>query len=271
MRRDRGAWALAWLVGWAAVLSVLGGRIAVAADQPQWTVMDATAIAKAAGHPGPLHIAPESTSELAKGFGTPLWAVGIESSDGSFGHVSVLLVHRGTFLTPSLEPSLAAAAAAPEQAAKAIKEDMQGQIDRAHDEKERTRLTLQLREVDEITAKGPITVRLPLPNDRTGYGTMLGFSAGGGTFVTALPSPDDQYELLVATGASLEGEKRTPNEKSAAYEQAMRERPLQVSDAIAQAVYKELFGGAETKREGPKAKDEGSKTRDDAAKKSEKN
>ena len=161
--------------------------------------------------------------------------------------------------------------AAPEAAAKAIKEDLQGQIERAHDEKERTRLTLQLREVDEITAKGPLTLRLPLPNDRAGYGTMLGFSAGGGTFVTALPSPDDQYELLVATGASLEGEKRTPNEKSAAYEQAMRERPLQVSDAIAQVVYQELFGGAQPKSEGPKTKDEGSKTKDDAAKKSEKN
>jgi hypothetical protein len=276
MSRNRGACAMTWVASWAAAVGVLCSRVS-AAEPPQPTVIEAAAVARAAGHPGPLHVAPESTSELAKGFGTPLWAVGIESPDGSFGHVSVLLVHRGTFLTKSLEPSLAAAAAAPEQATQAIREDMQGQIERAHAEKERTRLTLQLREVEEITAKGPITQRLALPNDRVGYGTMLGFSAGGATFVTALPSPDDQYELLVATGASLEGEKRTPNDKSAAYEQAMREHPLQVSEAIAQVVYKELFGGAERKvegskkDEGSKAKDEGSKVKDDARQKSPSN
>jgi len=245
-------WAMVWL-GW---MATLGSGTACAAE-PQPNAIDAAAVAKAAGHPGPLHIAPESTSELAKGFGTPLWALGIESPDGSFGHVSVLLVHRGTFLTEPLQNSLSAAAAAPEETAAAICEDLKGQIQRAHDDRERARLTLQLQEVEAITAKTPITQRLALPNDRVGYGTMLGFSAGGATFVTALPSPDDQFELLVATGASLEGEKRKPTEKSAAYEKAMRERPLQVSEAIAQAVYKDLFPPqktTETPKETPKKK-----------------
>lgn len=214
---------------------------AAAIAQPQANVIQPVAIARASGHPGPLRVEPESTSELAKGFGTPVWAVGIDSADGSFGHVSVLLVHRGTFLTEALQPSLAAAAAAPAEAAAGIRADLQGQIQTANDERERTHLQHQLQEVESVTANGPITQRLALANGRVGYGTMLGFSAGGATFVTALPSPDDQYELLVATGASLEGERRTPNEKSAAYDRAMREHPLQVSEAIAQAIYAELY------------------------------
>ena len=84
---------------------------------------------------------------------------------------------------------------------------------------------------------------------------MLGYSASGATFVTALPSPDDQYELLVATGASIEGEHRTPTAASADYEKAMRERPLQTSEAIAKEIYTALF--ASKPDEGRKTKDEG--------------
>ena len=230
---------------------------AAAIAQPQPTVIQPAAIAKASGHPGPLRVEPESTSELAKGFGTPVWAVGVDSADGSFGHVSVLLVHHGTFLTEALQQSLAAAAASPAEAAAGIRADLQSQIQTAHDEHERTRLQHQLAEVEAVTANGPISQRLTLPNGRVGYGTMLGFSAGGATFVTALPSPDDQYELLVATGASLEGERRTPNEKSGDYEREMREHPLQVSEAIAQAIYAELYPPPARRDEGRKTNDEG--------------
>lgn len=214
---------------------------APAAAQPRPQAIQAAAIAKAAGHPGPLRVEPESTSELSKGFGAPLWAVGVDSADGSFGHVSVLLVHRGSFLTEAMGQSLAAAAAAPKETAAAIRADLQGQAERAHDARERARLQQQLQELDAIAARGPITQRLTLPNGRVGYGTMLGYSAAGATFVTALPSPDDRYELLVATGASLEGEHRTPTARSADYERAMRERPLQASEAIALAIYRDLF------------------------------
>lgn len=237
---------------------VLAGVLAAstAAAQPPPNVIQPAAIAKASGHPGPLRVEPESTSELAKGFGTPVWAVAVDSADGSFGHVSVLLVHRGTFLTEPLQQSLAAAAASPAAATAGIRADLQGQIQTANDERERTRFQHQLAEVDAVTANGPITQRLALANGRVGYGTMLGFSAGGATFVTALPSPDDQYELLVATGASLEGERRTPSEKSADYERAMREHPLQVSEAIAQAIYAELYPPPATKDQGQKTKGE---------------
>lgn len=214
---------------------------AAAVAQPQPALIKAADIAAAAGHPGPLRVEPESTSELSKGFGAPLWAVGVDSADGSFGHVSVLLVRRGTYLTDALQQSLAAAAAQPKETAAAIRADLQSQIQTAHDARERTRLTQQLHEVEAVTANGPITQRIQLANGRVGYGTMLGFSAAGGTFVTALPSPDDQYELVVATGASLEGEHRTPTAESGAYEQAMRARPLQVSEAIAQAIYQDLY------------------------------
>ena len=239
----------AWLV----FASVLLATPVAAQPKPQ--AIQAAAIAKAAGHPGPLRVEPESTSELSKGFGTPLWAVGVDSADGSFGHVSVLLVHRGTFLTEAMSKSLAASAAAPVETAAAIRADLQGQADRAQDPRDRTRLQQQIQELDAIVARGPITQRLALPNGKVGYGTMLGYSASGATFVTALPSPDDQYELLVATGASLEGEHRTPTAASADYEKAMRERPLQTSEAIAQAIYTALF--ASKPDEGRKTKDEG--------------
>jgi hypothetical protein len=209
--------------------------------QPAPNRIDAAAIAAAARHPGPLRVETESTSELSKGFGTPLWAVGVDSADGSFGHVSVLLVQRGTFLTPAMQQRLADAAARPQETADAIRADLQAQMALAHDERERSRLQRHLEEVEAAARSGPITQRIALADGRVGYGTMLGFSAAGGTFVTALPSPDDRYELVVATGGSLEGEHRTPNEKSAAYEQALRERPLQVSEAIARAIYNDLF------------------------------
>lgn len=224
-----------------ALLLLLCLLATAAVAQPQPALIQGAHIATASGHPGPLRVAPESTSELSKGFGAPVWAVGVDSADGSFGHVSVLLVRRGTFLNEPLQQSLAAAAAQPKEAAAAIRADLQSQIQTAHDERERTRLTQQLHEVEAVTANGPITQRIELPNGRVGYGTMLGFSAAGGTFVTALPSPDDQYELVVATGASLEGEHRTPTAQSAAYEQAMRSKPLQVSEAIAQAIYRDLY------------------------------
>lgn len=214
---------------------------AAAIAQPQPTVIQPAAIAAAAGHPGPLRVEPESTSELSKGFGAPLWAVGVDSADGSFGHVSVLLVRRGSYLTDALRQRLAAAAAAPKETAAAIAADLRAQIGTAHDQRERARLERQLAEVEAVAAGGPITQRLVLPDGTVGYGTMLGFSAGGATFVTAFPSPDDAYELVVATGASLEGERRTPSATSADYERRMREHPLQVSEAIAQAIYAQLF------------------------------
>lgn len=215
---------------------------AVAADaQPPSTLIQAASIAAASKHPGPLRVEPVATSELSKGFGTPLWAVGVDSSDGSFGEVSVFMVPRGSFLTEPMRERLAASAKAPADTAAALRADLAGQLKRTDDARERTRLEGQLKEFDAIAATGPITQALKLPGDRVGYGTLLGFSASGATFVTALPSPDDQFELVVATGASLEGEHRTPTAASAEYERQLREHPLQVSEAIAQAIYKDLF------------------------------
>jgi len=258
---DARSWSRRW---WPIGLLMLA---APAAAQPQWQAIPPAAIATAAGHPGPLRIEPESTSELSKGFGAPVWAVGVDSADGSFGHVSVLLVHRGSFLTDAMTQSLAASAAAPTETAAALRADLQGQVDRAHDARERTRLQGQLQELDAIAARGPITQRLALAGGRVGYGTMLGYSASGATFVTALPSPDDRYELLVATGASLEGEHRTPTAASAAYERAMHERPLPTSEAIALAIYAALFPARETgpTPQGRGAADEGRKMNDEGS------
>ena len=72
---------------------------------------------------------------------------------------------------------------------------------------------------------------------------MLGFaSAGGATTVAVLPSPDGRQELLVVTGGGLESEVRKPNDSSAAYEKAMRERPVAVTEAMAVVAYEQLFG-----------------------------
>lgn len=212
-----------------------------AAEPPAPAAIKAASVARAAQHPGPLEVETVATSELSKGFGTPIWAVGIQSHDGSFGDVSVFLVARGSFLTDAMRERLAAAAAEPKETAAALRADLAGQLGRAEDERERARLAGQLKEFDAIAATGPITQALPLPGDRVGYGTLLGFSASGATFVTALPSPDDQYELVIATGAALEGSHRTPNPGSAEYERLLREHPLQVSEAIAQAIYADLF------------------------------
>src|SRR5690606_25737052 len=131
---------------------------APAAAQPRWQAIPPAAIATAAGHPGPLRVEPESTSELSKGFGAPVWAVGVDSADGP-----VLLVRRGSFLTEAMRQSLAASAAAPKETAAALRADLQGQVDRAHDARERARLQGQLQELDAIAARGPITQRLTLP------------------------------------------------------------------------------------------------------------
>lgn len=230
--------------------------------QPPSTRIEAASVAAASKHPGPLRVEPVATSELSKGFGTPLWAVGIDSADGSFGEVSVFMVARGSFLTAPMRERLAAAAAAPKETAAALRADLEGQAGRAHDARERARLEGQLKEFDAIAATGPITQALKLPGDKVGYGTLLGFSASGATFVTALPSPDDQFELVVATGASLEGEHRTPTAASAEYERQLREHPLQVSEAIAQAIYGDLFAGGATSSGASGIEDEGSKMKD---------
>jgi hypothetical protein len=242
-----------------ALLLVGLAPFAAAAQPPSSTAIKPAAVAAAAKHPGPLRVEPEATSELSKGFGTPLWAVGIDSHDESFGHVSVFLVARGSFLTESMRTGLAAAATAPKETATALRADLVAQLQRATESRERVRLEGQLKEFDAVAATGPITQRLELPGGKIGYGTMLGFSASGATFITVLPSPDDQYELVVATGASIEGEHRVPNPASAEYERLLREHPLQISEAIAQAVYKELFADGTGSQGGSRIKDQGLK------------
>jgi hypothetical protein len=236
-----------------AILCGLAPALLAAADAapPAQTLIRPAAIAKAARHPGPLEIEAEPTSELSKGFGTPLWAIGITSADGSFGHAAVLLVAPGSFLTPSMTAGLARAAARPAQTAAGIRADLEGQRARATLEADRARLTEQLAEFASITRRAPITRRIPLAANRVGYVTALGFSAGGATYAAALPAPDGRWEVLVVTGNSLEGEGRKPNAKSAAYERAMRQRPLDVTEAIARAVYAQLFPVTAKKKPAP--------------------
>jgi hypothetical protein len=256
--------ALPWIAGLLGLIVIPNPR---AVAQPQVAHLSPAPIAAAAGHPGPLIIEKEATSELSKGFGTPHWAAGITSADESFGHVAVLLVDRGSFLNPHMIEPLQAAAANPKQAAAAIRADLQGQRDRATLEADRKRLDEQIAELDAVVAHGPLTRRIlppftpaaaaaakpspaatpgaagtPVAGVPVGYVTLLGFSASGATCVAALPSPDQRYELLVVAGGSLEGDARKPNPASAAYERKLRERPLDVTEAIARVVYGQLFG-----------------------------
>ena len=211
--------------------------------QPPPTQLQAAPLAKAAGHPGPLDIEPVATSELSKGVGTPIWAVGIASADGSFGHAAVLLVEYGSFLSAGMRAGLEAAATDPARSAAAIRADLAGQLDRAAQPSDRTRYAHQLKELDTLIAGAALTRRVPLPNARVGFVTVLGFaSAGGATTVAVLPSPDGRQELLVVTGGGLESEVRKPNDASAAYEKAMRESPVGVTDAMALVAYEQLFG-----------------------------
>ncbi len=214
---------------------------AAAAAQPPPARLDAAAIAQAAGHPGPLHIETHATSELSKGFGEALWAAGIASDDGSFGHAAVLLVRRGSFLSDAMRDRLAAAARAPRATAAALRADVRGQLARATDATDRARLAAQLAELETLAAAGPLTRRLRMPRGRVGYLTVLGFAAGGATTLAVLPSPDDRYELLVLVGAALEGEPRIPNDASAEYERALRERPLAIARAVMRVVDRGLF------------------------------
>ncbi|MDX2170304.1 MAG: hypothetical protein SF182_24745 [Deltaproteobacteria bacterium] len=250
------------IVRLAAAALVLGLTSDRAAAQPQVAHLSPAPIAAAAGHPGPLIIEKEATSELSKGFGTPHWAAGITSADESFGHVAVLLVDHGSFLSPRMVEPLRAAAANPPAAAAAIRADLQGQRERATLEADRRRLGEQIAELDAVVAHGPLTRRIDPPFGSSpaatpapaatpgaaaapvGYVTLLGFSAAGATCVAALPSPDQRYELLVVAGGSLEGDERKPNPASAAYEQRLREHPLDVTEAIARVVYGQLFGAA---------------------------
>jgi hypothetical protein len=70
---------------------------------------------------------------------------------------------------------------------------------------------------------------------------MLGFGPGGAAFIAAMPTPDRRFDLLVLTGSSLDSIARQASPRSAAYEQAMRTRPLAVTEAIARAIYGQLF------------------------------
>jgi len=223
-------------------LVVIGlAAAAMAQPPPLPSLIKPAPIAKATKHPGPLLIEHEPTSELSKGFGTPLWAIGISSADGSFGHAAVLLVSRGSFLTPQMTEGLGQAADKPKETVDGIRTDLEGQVARATVDTTRAHLQEQLAEFNSITTHGGITRRLTLPNGRIGYVTALGFGAGGATFVAALPSPDDRFELLVVTGNSLENEGRKPNAKSQVYEKAMRERPLDVTEEVADVIYAQEF------------------------------
>lgn len=192
-------------------------------------------------HPGPLLIEPEATSELSKGFGNPLWALGITAEDESFAHVTVLLLEGGSFLKPDTIANLDAALAAPAKMAANIRAELDQRLAHAGSPRDTERTQRDIEQFAHLQRGGPIIRRVALPNGRRGYTSLLGFGPYGAGFMTALQGPNDRYELLVLTETAFEGQPPKPNARAAIYQDFVRDHPLAVNQEIAVAIYGQLW------------------------------
>ncbi|MGH7790491.1 MAG: hypothetical protein ACRERC_26760 [Candidatus Binatia bacterium] len=201
----------------------------------------AAPIAAAVKHPGPLLVEPEATSELSKGFGNPLWALGIATEDESFAHATVLLLEGGSFLKPDTIAHLDAAVAAPKGIAESIRDELDQRLAHAGSPRDTERTQRDMEQFAHLQRSGLLVRPVALPNGRRGYTSLLGFGPYGAGFMTALQGPNDRYELLVLTETAFEGQPPKPNAQAAIYQEAMRDHPLDVNQAIALAIYAQLW------------------------------
>jgi len=214
--------------------------VAAAASPPQPTAIKAGPIAKAARYTGTLVVAEEGTGELSKAYGHPIWAASVKAHDETFLPVDILLLDGGAFLTADVRQRFEQAIAAPKSYVSGIRDDIVGRLQRAGDAVDREQAQRELRELDRLRAGGPLVRRVRLRNAQRGYSVVLGFSRIDSTFATVLPSPDGRYELVISVARPFTAPTPPPKSMSP-YQRRMREHPLDTVEAMALAVYKQLF------------------------------
>ena len=214
---------------------------AAAWAQPGPSAIAPKPIAHAARHPGPLLVHQEGTGEIAKAYGTPRWAASVTAADKSFADLNILLIDGGSFLTPEVVQRFAEAVASPRRYAAQIRADIVGRLSRAGDAIDRAQAERELRELDRLRAAGPLVRPVRLANGRRGYSAVLGFSRIDTTFATVLPSPDGRYELLVSVALPFDRAGLGSRPSAARYRKQLIGRPLDVVQAMALSVYRQLF------------------------------
>lgn len=214
--------------------------LAAAAGPPALTAIRPAPIARAAHHPGPLVLRNEGTGEISKSFGTPLWAATVSAPDKSFSDVSILLLDGGSFLTPEVTRRFEQAIAAQNRYVAGIRDDIVGRLARASDAQDRAQAERELTALDRLRAHSPLIRPVAVCDGRRGYSTVLGFSRIDTTFATVLPSPDGRYEALVSIAIPFAGGP-APNPRATRYQRALRDHPLELVEAMALTVYRQLF------------------------------
>jgi hypothetical protein len=106
----------------------------------------------------------------------------------------------------------------------------------------------RLTALDRLRAHSPLIRPVRAGDGPRGYSTVLGFSRIDTTFATVLPSPDGRYEVLVSIATPFDGGP-APNPKAIRYQRALRDRPLDVVEAIALTVYRLVFPHAGVRRD----------------------
>ena len=84
------------------VATAVVATLSAASGQPQPSAIRAQPIAKAAHFGGTLEVREVGIGEVSKSFGTPLWAVRVTAGTRAFADLNVVLVKRGSYLTPEV-------------------------------------------------------------------------------------------------------------------------------------------------------------------------
>jgi hypothetical protein len=182
-------------------------------------------MARAARHPGPLLLREVEIDEIARTYGTPVWAVNVSAADGSFAVVRILLLDGGSPLAARLAKASAAPhdhAAELRRQAAAANPDAVGQLDR-------------------LRAGGPLVRPVNLSNGRLGYAAVLGIARDSITVATLLPSPDGRYETLVTVDAPFQHQGAAPTPELGRYRTRLSGEPLESVQEMAMSVYRQLF------------------------------
>jgi hypothetical protein len=208
----------------------IAATAAVAADRPAPSAIRPEPIARAARHPGPLLVREKGIGEIARTYGTPVWAASVSAADGSFAPMRIILLDGRSSLAAQLEK---ARASPQDYEAEVRHQAIAGSDDGNQAE--------ALRQLARLRTQGPLVRLVPLTTGRRGYAAVLGVGRDTTRIATVLPSPDARYEVVITVDAPFQREAATMTPELGRYRTRLSDEPLETAQEMAMVVYRQLF------------------------------
>lgn len=185
-------------------------------------------MSRATGHPGPLTTEFLDPKYMADGeTSAPLWCTGVRAPSNTFAGLGVSIFKRGSFLSPKKVTTLDTA----------VTKFTQSVSSRFQQRSKRSGMTnasfaihstdLTLHDHEKNAIDSPIRV-ITTVDGRKGYFFVVGFGPGGAGYMAALPSSDNQYDIVISTSVSFEGPGLNRTDESKLYQDRLKNQPYQL-------------------------------------------